>query len=64
MKNINKGLMSFIDKTPNAYYCVNNIKKILKKNGYQELKENESWDIVARGGKFYVIRNDSSIIAF
>lgn len=64
MKNINKGLLSFIDKTPNAYYCVNNIKKILKKNGYQELKENESWDIVARGGKFYVIRNDSSIIAF
>lgn len=64
MKKINKGLMSFIDKTPNAYYCINNIKQILKENGYQELKESESWDIVARGGRFYVIRNDSSIIAF
>ena len=37
MKNINKGLMSFIDKTPNAYYCANNIKKILEDNGYQEV---------------------------
>ena len=64
MKKIEKGLMNFIDKTPNAYYCVENVKKILEENGYKELKENESWEKVTNGGKHYVVRNDSSIIAF
>lgn len=64
MDKIEKGLMSFIDKTPNAYYCVENVKKILEKNGFKELKENESWEKVSNGGKRFVVRNDSSIIAF
>ena len=64
MKKIEKGLMNFIDKTPNAYYCVENAKKVLEENGFKELKENESWEKVSNGGKRYVVRNDSSIIAF
>ena len=64
MGRFEKELMNFIDDTPNAYYCVANIKKILDRDGYKELKENESWEKVANGGKYYVIRNDSSLIAF
>ena len=64
MKKIEKDLMSFIDKTPNAYYCVENVKRILEENGFKELKENESWEKVSNGGKRFVVRNDSSIIAF
>ena len=64
MKKIEKDLMNFIDKTPNAYYCTENIRKILDNNGFEELKENESWSKISHGGKYYVKRNDSSIIAF
>ena len=32
MENINENLMSFIDETPNAYYCVDNLRKILIEN--------------------------------
>ena len=45
MKNISNGLMNFIDNTPNAYYCVENIKKQLLDNGFTELYENDSWDL-------------------
>lgn len=64
MNNIEKYMMSFIDKTPNAYYSVNNIKDILLANGFTELYENENWNNLEDNGKYFVIRNDSSLIAF
>ncbi len=64
MKNINENLMSFINKTPNAYYCVANLRQKLKENGYEELYENELWFNLQENGKYFVIRNDSSLIAF
>ena len=63
MKNISNGLMNFIDNTPNAYYCVENIKKQLLDNGFTELYENDSWDWL-NPGNYFVTKNDSSIIAF
>lgn len=64
MKEINKKLMSFIDETPNAYFCVNNLKKILIENGFEELYENVVWKDLKKDGKYFVVRNDSSLIAF
>ena len=64
MKNINKKLMDFINKTPNAYYCVDNLKKQLLENGYEELYENRQWGNLKDNGKYFVVRNDSSLIAF
>lgn len=64
MENIEKNMMSFIDKTPNAYYSVSNIKDILLANGFTELYENENWNNLEDNGKYFVIRNDSSLIAF
>ncbi len=55
-------LIDFIDKSPNQYYCVQNSAKLLKENGFKELKEQDSWKL-NKGDKFYVIRHDSSIIA-
>ena len=31
---INKELMNFIDNTPNSYFCVENIRRKLKENGF------------------------------
>lgn len=67
MKNINNGLMKFIDTTPNAFSCVENIKKILKQNGFKEYDENSDYKKEASNNdsnKFFTIRNNSSIIAF
>ena len=64
MKNINKDLMNFINNTPNAYYCVDNLRKNLKNNNFIELFENEKWDNLKENSKYFVIRNDSSLIAF
>ena len=58
----NNNLMSFISKSTCCYTCVKEIKKILDDNGYQELYEYKSkWKLTNR---FYIIRNDASIIAF
>ena len=58
-----KELMKFIDASPTAFHCVENVKKALEEKGYKEFKESEDWK-VKNGSKFYVKRNGSSIIAF
>mgnify|MGYP004620402283 CR=1 FL=1 len=63
MNCINNKMMEFIDNTPNAYYCVDNLKNKLLKEGYTELFEGETWNL-KEDGKYFVIRNDSSLIAF
>ena len=63
MNNIDKKMMNFIDNTPNAYYCIDNLRKELIKNGYIELSEGEVWNL-KDNEKYFVVRNDSSLIAF
>ena len=64
MKRIVNNLLKFIDETPNSYCCVKNIKEILKSNGFEELYESDIWNNLKIDGKYFVSRNDSSIIAF
>ena len=59
----NKELIDFIDKSPNAFFAVANMKEILCENGYTELFEADDWTL-SKGGKYFVTRNDSAIIAF
>ena len=61
-EEIISGLTSFIGKSPTAFHAVANMGAILRENGYQRLCEGEKWEIRS-GGKYYVTRNDSSIIA-
>ena len=63
MTDYNKGLISFLDESPTAFHAVASIKKKLVANGYSELAESEKWELT-EGGKYFVTRNDSSIIAF
>ena len=57
-----KELLAFLQKSPSVFHAVQNIKEELLKNGYEELLESRSWKIVP-GGKDFVTRNQSSIIA-
>lgn len=61
--NIVEELISFLDKSMTAYHAVDEIKTILDKEGFTQLFENKKFNLNA-GGKYYVIRNSSSIIAF
>lgn len=61
-EEIVSGLTSFIGRSPTPFHAVANIGEILKENGYERLEEGEKWKI-SPGGKYYVTRNDSSIIA-
>ena len=63
MTDYNKELMSFLDKSPTAFHAISSIKKKLVASGYFELVESEKWELT-EGGKYFVTRNDSSIIAF
>ncbi len=58
-----RDLLGFIQKSPSVYHVVENIKCSLSEQGFLELKENENWKIT-EGQGYYVVRNDSSVIAF
>lgn len=62
MENIQK-LQNFLNKAHSVYHAVALIQKELENAGYTGLSETDSWNLVA-GGKYYVIRNGSAILAF
>jgi len=62
-KKLAKELMAFIDNSPSCYHATANLAQLLDKEGYTGLHEQDKWNIVP-GGKYYVTRNGSSIIAF
>ncbi|HMM19156.1 MAG TPA: M18 family aminopeptidase [Selenomonadales bacterium] len=56
-------LIDFIYASPTAFHAVDAAKGILAKQGFQELKEEDPWSL-AKGGKYFVAKNDSAIVAF
>ena len=62
-KEISQEMTDFLKECPTAFHAVETIRKQLESNGYERLREIEEW-CLKPGGKYYVTRNDSSIIAF
>jgi aspartyl aminopeptidase len=62
-KQFNDELISFIDNSPTAFHAVSQMSSVLSAAGFMRLKESDKWD-VKPGKKYFVTRNDSSIIAF
>ncbi len=58
-----KELMEFLDSGLSSYHVVGNIKSRLLEAGFGELSESGEWKL-GRGGAYYCVRNDSSVIAF
>lgn len=56
-------LLGFIAKSPTCFHAVAAMKEILKAEGCTELREEDRWSL-EKGGKYYVTRNDSALIAF
>ena len=58
-----QNLIDFIYDSPTAYHVVAKVKEDLCKRGFVEIKEEEKWDL-KKGGKYFVIKNDSALTAF
>ena len=58
-----KGLFEFLKNSPTAFHAVDSLCEMLKEQGFVSLQECKAWEIVP-GGKYFVTRNRSSVIAF
>ncbi|PPD12045.1 M18 family aminopeptidase [Methylophilus sp.] len=58
-----QALLDFIDQSPSPWHAVENVANQLKAHGFKNLRENEPWQF-KKGGKYFVIRDGGSIIAF
>ena len=56
-------LVNFLNESPTAFLAIENITKELEDNSYEELDEKKTFKL-KKGGKYYVTRNGSSVIAF
>lgn len=56
-------LLQFIQKSPSCYHVVANVCRELLQQGYTQLQESWEWKLCP-GGRYFVTRNQSSLIAF
>ena len=56
-------LIAFIENSPSVFHAVDNMRRMLDKEGYVQLLEGNRWEL-KEGGCYYVIRNSYSLIAF
>ena len=55
--------LNFAEQSPTAFHAAANFRETLMEKGFRELKETDPW-LVDAGGRYFVMRNDSAIIAF
>ncbi|WP_043309454.1 M18 family aminopeptidase [Pseudomonas sp. ML96] len=60
---LNQGLIDFLKASPTPFHATRSLAKRLHAAGFRPLDEREPWH-TEPGGRYYVTRNDSSIIAF
>jgi len=61
-ESLNPRLLQFIQNSPTPYHATQQVIAQLNVAGFQALSETDAWTLQA--GQYYVVRNDSSIIAF
>ena len=63
LTDFNQQLLSFLQASPTAYHATASMAKMLINSGFEKLVEADEWSLQA-GGRYFITRNDSSIIAF
>jgi aspartyl aminopeptidase len=62
-QSLNTALLAFLQASPTPFHAVAVARRLLDEAGFTPLPEAEGWNI-HRNGRYYVIRNDSAIVAF
>ena len=63
MMNEMQEMMQFLDNSLTSYHAVYEVRKQLEKAGFEELSEKKLWNLEP-GKSYFVVRNDSSLMAF
>ena len=56
-------LLSFLDSSPTAWHAVENLQGLLEEGRFEHIREEELWKL-RPGGKYYLVRNGSTLCAF
>ena len=62
-QDFNDGLLGFLDASPTPFHATQNMAGMFENAGFLRLHETQNWNL-KQGQKYFVTRNDSSIIAF
>ena len=62
-QDFNEGLLGFLDASPTPFHATKNMAMMFENAGFVKLEEADKWEL-REGEKYYVTRNDSSVIAF
>ena len=62
-QDFNEGLLGFLDASVTPFHATQNMSAMFENAGFSRLEETDRWSL-EEGKKYYVTRNDSSIIAF
>ena len=61
--NYREGFVDFLNKSSSTYHAVSEVERQLIEAGFIKLKENTTW-MLENNRYYYVVRNQSSLIAF
>ena len=56
-------LLDFIDNSPSPWHAITSLEQRLQAFNFQRLDEKAAWSL-STGGRYYVVRDDSSIVIF
>lgn len=62
-QDFNEGLLGFLDASPTPFHATKNMSAMFSNAGFAKLDERDKWNL-QEGAKYFVTRNDSSVIAF
>jgi len=62
-QRFNQSLLSFLQQSPTPFHATRELANQLSAVGFKALDESQAWNLLP-GGRYFVTRNDSSIIAF
>ena len=62
-QDFNEGLLGFLDASTTPFHATQNMSMMLSNAGFIRLDESDKWNL-EKGKKYFVTRNDSSVIAF
>ncbi|WP_073508164.1 M18 family aminopeptidase [Streptobacillus notomytis] len=63
IKSFAREMIEFIDDSPSTYHVVGNCLAILSENEFERLELTDKWEL-KKGGKYFIERSNSSIVAF
>jgi aspartyl aminopeptidase len=63
IKEFGNDLIDFLYESPTAFHAVENAEKLLCKNDFEKINLLDKWNLKL-GGKYYVKKNESAIVAF